>query len=624
MQQFISASPAAAAKLGQYSTMAQRMIGGEPAHMAKPPATQMFNEGGLAEEDAAAEAKALAERSAATREYQRQLIEGTYADPTSVVTQAEAPTVQQDPSQLVDPSVGQLTGPTPTVDVATAPAAAQALTPEQTQAVTFESLGAAPGVQQVTDATQAATGTVSAGAQVDAAQMDPEQLQQLGLDAAQIAEAQRVAETERRQVEQGELISGPTVDMARVEENIAQTQAAQATPTVQATVQGQLEQLMQQFEGTEPPAWAAGAMRAATAQLASRGLGASSMAGQAVVQAAMESALPIATADAQTIASFEAQNLSNRQQVAMMGAQMRAQFLGVEFDQSFQARVANAARIADIANMNFTADVQVALENARLAQSVDLANLDARQAKVMADAAAMTNVDLSNLNNRQQAAVQNAAAFLQMDMSNLNNQQQTLMFNSQARIQALLTDTAAENAARQINAASQQQADQFNASLAGQISQFNAGQTNAINQFNAGEANVSARFNAELENGRSIFEAQNGVAIAQANAQWRQQIATTNTAAQLQVNMQNALAATGMTTRALDNLWQRERDMMNYAFTAAESELDRMTTVAVAKLSASERQRLEESRQEFQAGQAAGAARVDLVNTGLSFLASIW
>jgi hypothetical protein len=54
------------------------------------------------------------------------------------------------------------------------------------------------------------------------------------------------------------------------------------------------------LKGGKTPAWAAGAMRAATAQMAARGLGASSMAGQAIVQAAMESALPIAMADAQT------------------------------------------------------------------------------------------------------------------------------------------------------------------------------------------------------------------------------------------------------------------------------------------------------------------------------------
>ena len=86
---------------------------------------------------------------------------------------------------------------------------------------------------------------------------------------------------------------------------------------------------------------------------------------------------------------FEAgvQNLSARQQVAVLTAQQRAQFLGQEFDQEFQTRVLNAARVADIADMNFNADVQIALENARLTQTVELANLNNRQALVIAKAA---------------------------------------------------------------------------------------------------------------------------------------------------------------------------------------------------------------------------------------------
>ena len=66
------------------------------------------------------------------------------------------------------------------------------------------------------------------------------------------------------------------------------------------------------------PAWAAGAMRNATAALAARGLGASSMAGMAVVQAAMESALPIAQMDA-----------ANKQEMAMFKAASNALSLWV-------------------------------------------------------------------------------------------------------------------------------------------------------------------------------------------------------------------------------------------------------------------------------------------------------
>ena len=195
---------------------------------------------------------------------------------------------------------------------------------------------------------------------------------------------------------------------------------------------------MQQFDGGETPVWAAGAMRAATQAMAARGLGASSIAGQAIVQAAMESALPIAQADANIFAQFEQQNLSNRQQRTMLAAQQRASFIGQEFDQAFQARVANAARIGDIANMNFTAEQQIALENSRIANTMNLANLGNDQAVVMAEAAALSNLDMANLSNRQQSAVMNAQNFMQMDMANLSNQQQTDIFKAQQRIQSCL------------------------------------------------------------------------------------------------------------------------------------------------------------------------------------------
>ena len=84
-------------------------------------------------------------------------------------------------------------------------------------------------------------------------------------------------------------------------------------------------------------------LRGVQAIMQQRGLGASSIAGQALVQAQMESALPIAQADASTQASFEAQNLSNRQQRAMLAQLNNVLSLWVmEFDQAFQARVQNS------------------------------------------------------------------------------------------------------------------------------------------------------------------------------------------------------------------------------------------------------------------------------------------
>jgi hypothetical protein len=363
-------------------------------------------------------------------------------------------------------------------------------------------------------------------------------------------------------------------------------QHAEATPSRQATVAGQLETLMADFEGGETPAWAAGSMRTAMATLSARGLGASSLAGQAVIQAAMESALPIAQMDAQVQAQFEGQNLSNRQQRAMLAAQQRATFIGQEFDQAFQARVQNAAKIADIANMNFTADQQIALEDSRAANTMELGNLSNSQAVVMAQAAALANIDMSNLNNRQQAEVQNAQNFLQMDMSNLANQQQAAMFKSQQNVQALFTDQAAENAAEQFNATSENQTQQFFNNLASQTNQFNASQSNAMQQFNVDQANTLLEFNADLQSAREMFNAQNYLTVAQANAQWRQSVQTMNTAAINASNMDYAKQVNNLSQAALDQIWMRDRDIMDYAWRSSESAIDRQKSILIAEMQA--------------------------------------
>ena len=75
------------------------------------------------------------------------------------------------------------------------------------------------------------------------------------------------------------------------------------------------------------------------------------------------------TSRCSTIAQFESQNLSNRQQRAMLAAQQRAQFIGHGVRSSFPSACSNSARIGDIANMNFTAEQQVQLENSRAANT---------------------------------------------------------------------------------------------------------------------------------------------------------------------------------------------------------------------------------------------------------------
>ena len=498
-------------------------------------------------------------------------------------------------------SVGDMPQPAPTAKATTTQEATTQVTPT-------------PVPVQPETSTEQVESTLSS---LTAAQLDPEDSKAQinaaeqtvsavsNLEAAQ-GNFTKLENPVQREIQDGEIIS-PAANAEKASKFNEQIQAAEATPTKQATVQGQLETLMQQFEGGNTPPWAAGALRNVQAVMAQRGLGASSMAAQAMMQAALESALPIAQADPSVIAQFEAQNLSNRQQRAMLAAQQRATFMGMEFDQQFQARVQNSARIGDIANMNFTAEQNIALENSRAANTLNMANLSNEQAMVMAEASALANLDMSNLNNRQQAAVQNAQNFLQLDMANLSNEQQTALFKTQQQSSAIFNDQAAINAARQFNATSQNQTDQFFANLASQTSQFNASQTNAISQFNAGQENAMAQFNSELDNQRDQFDAKNALIIAQNNAQWRREIATADTVAINRANELNANAVLGISNQAYANLWNYYSDTMEWAWQSAENSLNRNVEMAVAELDAKSREAVASSNAKSAAGTAIGS-----------------
>ena len=136
------------------------------------------------------------------------------------------------------------------------------------------------------------------------------------------------------------------------------------------------------------------------------------------------------------------------------------------------------------------------------------------------------------------------------------------------------------------------------------MSQFNAAQQNAINQFNAEETNALLEFNAALQNQREMFNAQNYLVVAQANAQWRQNINTANTEAQNVANLTYAKEVNGLTQKALDDYWQKERDIMSYAFAQSEGAADRGLKILLGEQSlTSIREQLEfkenEAKSEF-------------------------
>ena len=429
----------------------------------------------------------------------------------------------------------------------------------------------------------AAEGTVSDKAQAAAVSMKPEDTALSGVQAAQGVATKVVAPTDRK-LETGELVTGSAVDMAKVEDTLAKAKAAEGTVTEEMTTQGQLNKLLTDFDAKAPPPWASASIRAVTAQLAARGLGASSLAGQAVIQATLEAGLPIAQADAKVFENMGLVNLSNRQQTAILVAQQRADFLKQDFDDNFKAKVLNAAKISDIANKNFDAATTIALENARLVGSMDIANLSARNAVVLAKAAQMANLETTNLNNRQLVAVENSKAFLAMDLKNLDNKQQTNLFKAKEVADSIVSDTAQANAIKATNATNALEAEKINASLALTASQYNAAELNKVAIFNKTASDEMVRFNAQESNDRAEFNATMTNQINVANAKLLADISMANTRETNAIAAVNAKNATDLAASTYAQLSQTYRDQIEQSWKTTDNSNDRANKISVATL----------------------------------------
>jgi len=295
-------------------------------------------------------------------------------------------------------------------------------------------------------------------------------------------------------VQQAAEVAKESVTAAKQEGLTDIVTAQQGTVEKEATVEFQLSKLMTQFEGGKIPPFAAGAIRLAEQRLAARGMGASSMAGAAIVQAAMEASTPIAAADAQTYRAMQEKNLDNRQQAEVLNAQMT----------------------------------------------------------------------------------------LQLDVANLNNEQQTRIFNTGNRVQALFNDQAAVNSAKQFNASSAQQNDQFFANLFNSSAQFYSNQKNAVAMNNAGRADAASQFNKTLANTRELAYQRNSILIDQANAVYRRQINTANTALKNAETEYNTNQLFNLQQDAKNKLLQDFKDREFYARTIARDQNQFNNTLALS------------------------------------------
>jgi len=308
-------------------------------------------------------------------------------------------------------------------------------------------------------------------------------------------------------------------------------------------------------------------------------------------------------------------NLSTKEKAVLAELQVQAALEGQELSNIQQTNVLKATRYAEANNLDFTAEQNRVFQNSKIVETLALDDLEFEQARTLQNAARYATMDTADLNNRQQAQVENARNFLQMDLANLSNSQQAAMLDAQGLQQFMLTDTAAENAARTFNAQSENQVNQFFEQITADISKYNANLSAAMQQYNAGQENAMAQYNATMANQREQFNSAAALEIEQANVNYRRELNTLNTAGanlEAQGLAQNYF---NLSQRAMDNIWQDYRDTINYAFNQAQNDKDRTFNLGMALMQRDQENKMFADTVDFQTGMALGNMAIGLLAT---------
>jgi hypothetical protein len=354
----------------------------------------------------------------------------------------------------------------------------------------------------------------------------------------------------------------------------------------EALVSTQINALLDGVEAGEIPVFARPAVAAVNEMLAARGLSASTVGRDNLVNALIQAAMPIAQSNAQSIKESVLQQRGIEAQAEQMNAQMRQ-----EAGQNHATRVFNM----DIKKMDL--DQQTELFNKQFLQTTSMTEVDNEMKATLQNAVNWTQMDVANLNTQQKLAVRNADAFLNMNLTNLNNEQQGEILKAQNKQQRILSNQSATNAARQFNSTSENQMTQFVNNLAAQVDLQNAARNDAMEQYNATQENQAearrfatetdvSKLNAQLQTQVSQFNDQqdfqrdqwnkaNQTAIMQSNVEWRRKANTINTAADNDRNRFNATNAFNMSTQSMTFMWQELRDQASYLFQAEQNQAQR-------------------------------------------------
>ena len=336
-------------------------------------------------------------------------------------------------------------------------------------------------------------------------------------------------------------VAGQTPTMTAAQGTVsAPMQAAQGTITSDATVKGQLAGLQQEVEtalasGNPLPVWARGAAKATEAAMNRRGMSASSMAAEALAEGIMNSAIPIAKADADTYKQMIFQNLANNQQANITNAQAYLQM--------------------DMANLSNRQQTSLANLNAR--QSFLLSDQAAQNAALQFNATSQNQVNQFYDGMSAQMAEQNAVRADAMNQYAVSEQNKISALNAQNDVAVAEANAARESAINQFNAQLESQRQQFNVNNQREIDQSNVVWRRSINTANTAATNAANQANAQ-----NLLNLSNW-ALSAAWQQWRDEASWVNTSSENDANRNHNLAMAALErSTAVDLQDQSSKDAM--------------------------------------------------------------
>jgi hypothetical protein len=333
-------------------------------------------------------------------------------------------------------------GPTDIADVPAFKVAAKRVAQTGTAAQRIaRELGTAPSVDL--EGRKAITGTVPQG---DAAQIGGVPTLEAATRQAVTGEARSVGAADMLAVVANvpkAVSAALSEDPAKVEAAIDRGDAPELTAAVaalpvEALVSTQMEQLLAGMEEGKTPAWARPAVAAIEQQMAQRGLTASTVGRDALFNAIIQSALPMAQSNAQALQQRAAQNLSNEQQVNLATAQntmtIRMQNLA-----NTQTAASQSAQMAnEIKLQQGTFKQQAVLTTAEQEQQTALTNAKMAQERAQQESAQKQQAAIATLNVAAQADLANLQALNAAGSENLSAEQQSKLASYNAQVDRIV------------------------------------------------------------------------------------------------------------------------------------------------------------------------------------------